>query len=187
MTRSDARRFPARAARGANRRRALYALAGLVFLTAACTSNASRATTTTTRPTTSTTVKAQQSGGFLAPESKFGTSQMGASDPSTSVPTERGNRSIDPSNDAGQEVIIAKGGYLLPEWLVAEVTLPITWTNLSGTPQQIIFDDAPEHSAVIPPGGTYTWKSPGFAIDLTYHTANGHHARLTLQNPSVTN
>jgi hypothetical protein len=190
MTPLEARHRRARTNRTARRRRALYGLVGLVVLTAACSANAARATTTTTGPTTSTTsttVKASQSGGFLSPESKFGTSQVGPADPTTSVPTERGNRPIDPANDAGQEVIIDKGGYALPEWLVAEVSLPITWTNLSGAPQQIIFDAAPERSPVIPPGGTYTWKSPGFAINLTYHIANGHKARLTLQNPSVTN
>jgi hypothetical protein len=107
------------------------------------------------------------------------------SDPTTTVPTERGSRPIDPSNDAGQEVVIAKGGYLLPEWLVADVGLPITWTNLSGTPQQVVFDDAPMRSPVIPPGGTFSWTSPGFAISLTYHTVAGHAGKLTLQNPNV--
>ena len=100
------------------------------------------------------------------------------------MPTERGTRAINPSNDAGQEAIIAQGGYVLPEWLVADFQLPVTWTNLSGAPQQIIFDNASMHSPVIAPGGTFTWKSPGFAISLTYHTAHGHHARLTLQNPN---
>lgn len=126
----------------------------------------------------------QSAEGFLAPETKFGTSTVGAPDPTTSVPTERGTRHIDASNDAGQAVIIAEGGYLLPEWLIAEVTLPITWTNLSGVPQQVVFDDAPVRSPVIPPGGTFSWTSPGYAISLTYHTVHGHHAQLTLQNPN---
>jgi len=120
----------------------------------------------------------------VTPEVKFGTGQAGPANPTTTVPVEVTGRPINVANDAGQAVIIVKGGYLAPEWLLAEVTLPITWTNLSGQPQQIVFDDAPVHSPVIPPGGTFTWKSPGFAVGLTYHTANGHHARLTLQNPN---
>lgn len=120
----------------------------------------------------------------MTPEVKFGTGQLGPANPTTTVPVERVGRPINVANDAGQAVIIVKGGYLAPEWLLAEETLPITWTNLSGAPQQVVFDDAPVHSPVIPPGGTFTWKSPGFAVGLTYHTANGHHARLTLQNPN---
>jgi hypothetical protein len=123
----------------------------------------------------------------VTPEVKFGTGQEGAPDPTTTVPVERVGRPINTANDAGQAVIIAKGGYLLPEWLVAEVNLPITWTNLSGVPQQIVFDDAPVHSAIIPSGGTFVWKSPGYAISLTYHTAHGHHAQLTLQSPDADN
>lgn len=139
-----------------------------------------------TRATTTTTVPVHRVGGFVAPEVKYGTGQAGPPVSTTSVPTERagGTRSIDPTNDAGQEAIIAKGGYLLPAWLVADVSLPITWTNLSGRSQQIVFDDAPVRSRVIPPGGTFTWTSPGYAVSLTYHTAGGHEAKLTLQNPN---
>ncbi len=152
---------------------------------AACGPAAVRATSDTTA-STSTTVATRPSTGFLPPEIKFGTATVGAPSPTTTVPTERGaSRPIDPSNDAGQEVVIAKGGYLLPEWLVAEVNLPITWTNLSGVPQQVVFDDAPVRSPVIAPGATFTWTSPGYAISLTYHTAAGRHARLTLQNPNA--
>jgi hypothetical protein len=157
-------------------------------LAAGCGSTAAHADTGSPKPSTpsvtSTTAGTLHGQSFLAPEVEFGSGQNGAPDPTTSVPTERGTRPIDATNDAGQEVIIAKGGYLLPEWLVAEVTLPITWTNLSGVPQQIVFDDTPVHSAILAPGATFTWKSPGFAISLRYHTVNGHHAQLTLQNPN---
>jgi len=159
----------------------------VLVLVAACGSTAPRTTnTTTTGSAPSTTVRGQTSGTFLVPEVNYGTGQEGAPSPTTTVPVERGTRAINPSNDAGQEVIIAKGGYLLPAWLVADVALPITWTNLSGSPQQVVFDDAPMHSPVIPTGGTFTWKSPGYAISLIYHTVNGHGARLTLQNPNTT-
>jgi hypothetical protein len=177
----------------ARRRRIVVALGVLVVLAAACgspTAPAGKDTTTSPGSSSSTssrpgTTSGTTAGGFLAPEVKFGVGQLGAPSPTTSVPTEGGRgRPIDPTNDAGQAVIIAKGGYLLPEWLVADYQLPITWTNLSGAPQQIIFDDAPMHSPVIPQGGTFTWTSPGIGISLTYHTATGRHARLTLQNPN---
>ena len=161
----------------------MLALSCLV-LAAGCSSPSARAASQATGTTSTSTTTSTVIGGFVSPEIKFGTGGSGPADPTTTVPVERTGRPIDPSNDAGQAVIIDQSGYLLPEWLVADVDLPITWTNLSGKTQQIVFDDAPVHSALIPPGGSFSWKSPGFAINLTYHTANGHHARLTLQNPN---
>jgi hypothetical protein len=160
----------------------VLALGMIVVVAAGCSSPSAHADSGTNASSSSTTTSASAPvGGFLSPEIKFGTGQNGLPDPTTSVPTDTGSEPINPSNDAGQEVIIDKAGYLLPEWLVAEVQYPITWTNLSGRPQQIIFDDAPVRSQMIPPGGTFTWTSPGFAISLRYHLANGHHAQLTLQ------
>jgi hypothetical protein len=156
-------------------------VAALVLVAAGCGSNSAHAAGTTTS-STSTTSAAAALAGCTVPKVTFGTGTAGAPDPTTSVPTDTGTAPINPTNDAGQEVIIAKGGYLLPEWLVAEVAYPITWTNLSGVPQQIVFNDAPVCSAMIPPGGTFSWKSPGFAISLRYHTAHGHPAQLTLQS-----
>jgi hypothetical protein len=160
----------------------------VVAVAAACGSPAgpARSASTTGSPGSSTTTApVHVAKGFVAPEVTFGTGQVGAPSPTTSVPTEVGVRPISPTNDAGQQVIIAKGGYLLPEWLVSDYKLPITWTNLSGVAQQVIFDDAPMHSPIIAPGATFTWSSPGIGISLTYHTATGRHARLTLQNPDA--
>jgi hypothetical protein len=149
--------------------------------------NATKTTTTTkaTTPGATTVPGVPVNRTFLTPEMTFGSWTTGAPNPATTVPTERGSRPISAVNDAGQQVIIANGAYLLPEWLVANVSYPITWTNLSGKPQQVVFDDGGVRSPVIPPGGTFAWKSPGFAVSLTYHTVNGHHAKLTLQNPSI--
>jgi hypothetical protein len=160
----------------------------LVVALAGCGATAPKATaktTVTTHGSTSTTTNPTHPQAFLAPETKFGTSQVGDPDTTTSVPTERGTRPISPLNDAGQEVIIDESSYALPYWLVADVTLPITWTNLSGKPQQIVFDDAPVRSPVLAPGATFTWKSPGYAINFTYHIVNGHNARITLQSPNA--
>ena len=151
---------------------ALFAALGVVG--AACSSNSTSstvATTPTTRPST-------------AVEIHFGSGQVGPSVPSTTVPVERGTRPINCANDAGQQIIIAKGGYLCPQWLIAEIQLPIIWTNLSGAPQQIIFNDAPVRTAVIAPGGTFTWHSPPYAVGINYHTGVGHQGHLQLQNPS---
>jgi hypothetical protein len=160
----------------------MVGVAALLLVAAGCGSNAAHAAGTTTSSTTSTTSAVASLAGCAGPKVTFGTATAGAPDPTTSVPTDTGTKPINPSNDAGQEVIIAKGGYLLPAWLVAEEAYPITWTNLSGVPQQIVFNDAPVCSAVIPPGGTFSWKSPGFAISLRYHTAHGHPGQLTLQS-----
>ena len=161
------------------RRRAHLVSAALVpvavFLTACGTADS-----TSAAKSTSTTSAASCT--FRAANIGYGTARLGPSDPTTTVPTERGSRPISPSNDAGQQVIIAKQGYVLPVWLVAQVTLPIVWTNLSGSPQQVVFDTAPVRSPVIPPGGTFIWTSPGYGVNLTYHVVCGHDGQLTLQN-----
>lgn len=162
----------------------MAALALLAVGTTACGSPSARAASTSSTTTTTRAV-CSPSTGFLTPESKFGTTVTAPPDPSTTVPTERGARHIDAENDAGQAVIIAIDGHLAPQWLVANVNLPITWTNLSGKSEQIDFDDAPVRSPVIPPGGTFTWTSPGFGVSLTYHTVNCIEGRLTLQNPNI--
>jgi hypothetical protein len=167
----------------------VLATVALALGATACSSAAAHSANSGKKSSTTTVVTVApgvpETKGFLRSESTFGTSSVGAPDPTTTVPTERGTRHIDPNSDAGQQVIIAEGSYLLPEWLVANVALPITWTNLSGAPQQIVFDDGGVVSPVIPQGGTFTWKSPGFGVSLTYHTTNGHHAQLTLQNPNI--
>lgn len=157
----------------------LAAVAAAALLSA-CSSNPS----STAAPTTSTTKPA------TVGEVAYGSGVVGQPVPSTSVPTERGTRKINCANDAGQEVIIAQGGYLCPQWLDAEVELPITWTNLSGAPQEIVFDDAPIHTDPIPPGGTFTWHSPPYAVGIQYHTAaggQGHEGHLQLQNANDDN
>lgn len=153
----------------------LVGLSALTVLLAACGSSSTPSAATTT-PTTRPTDVA---------EIKYGTGTVLPPATKVSVPTERGSRPINCANDAGQEVIIAKGGNLCPAWLDAEVQLPITWTNLSGAPQTIIFNDAPVHTTVIAPGGTFTWHSPPYAIGLDYHTAVGHQAHLQLQSANA--
>jgi hypothetical protein len=177
----DRRRYPA------------VIVAGLALCVSACSSGTPHATPGTKAPPTthgttapsSTTTTTTATAKFLAPESDYGTGAVGAPNPTTTVPTERGNRPINVENDAGQEVVIGEHGQLAPEMLVADVSLPITWTNLSGAPQQIVFNDAPLRSPVIAPGQTFTWTSPGYGISLAYHLVNGATGRMVLQNPNT--
>ena len=61
--------------------------------------------------------------------------------------------------------------------------VPITWTNLSGRSQKIIFDDIPVSSATIPAGWQYVWKSH-FGGSYAYKSASGFSAVLVLQAPA---
>jgi hypothetical protein len=91
----------------------------------------------------------------------FGGGAIGAADPTTTLPNERG-QTIQPGLNPGQNVII-KSGRVLPQTLEASVSAPVVWYNLSNTPQRIIFDNYkydPVDSGTIPPGGTFTWTPP---------------------------
>jgi hypothetical protein len=134
------------------------------------------------KSTTTTTSARHATKGFQPPVMKYGTSIYGAPDPTTTIPTERGTRPINSLNDAGQQVVIAERGVLAPRILIAGVEYPITWTNLSGKPQQVVFNDVPAVSQIIAPGGTFSWKSPGYAINLIYHVVGGEQGTLILQD-----
>lgn len=55
----------------------------------------------------------------------------------------------------------------MPQTLEANVTSPVVWTNSTGKPQRVVFDDFPIDSGTIPPGGTFTW-STNDAVTLGY-------------------
>jgi hypothetical protein len=98
----------------------------------------------------------------------FGTGSIGAADPTTTVPSERG-QDIEPGVNPGQNIII-KNGRVYPQTLEASQSAPIVWYNLSSSPQRIIFDDSkyyPIDSGTIPPGGTFSWTAPA-AQPLNY-------------------
>ncbi len=100
----------------------------------------------------------------------------------TTVPREHPEVPITQYIGTGQQIIIKATG-LWPNTLYANDKLPITWTNLSGRPQKIIFDHIPVSSTVIPSGWQFVWKSP-FGGSYTYHSASGLHALLILQAPT---
>ena len=77
-------------------------------------------------------------------------------------------KSIDPTFDFGQAVLITPHGFR-PAWLVSLVGEPIVWWNQSGKPQSVVFDHQGTHSPVIPPGGSYRYTPPT-ALSVTYHS-----------------
>lgn len=92
----------------------------------------------------------------------YGSGSIGAADPTTTLPNERG-QAIGSILNPGQNAII-KDGRVMPKTLeAAPYPQPITWYNLSPTPQRIVFDSPkfyPVDSGTIPPGATFTWTPP---------------------------
>jgi hypothetical protein len=100
------------------------------------------------------------------------------------LPTEKGDRPVDPTVDAGQNIMITPGGFW-PDQLLATPGLPITFTNVTDVPQTITFEYSTIHSPLIPPaGGTWSWTSKTL-ISYRYHNAHGMSAVLIVnpQNP----
>ena len=86
----------------------------------------------------------------------YGSGAIGASDPTTTLPNERG-QTIQPGLNPGQNIII-KAGRVLPETLESSGGTPVVWYNLSKTAQRIVFNNQkffPVDSGTIPPGGTF--------------------------------
>ena len=96
---------------------------------------------------------------------RFGTGSVGQSDPTTTVPNERGTV-IPPVLAPGQNIIISGSG-CKPQTLEASVSAPVVWTNLSGKPQRVIFENFPVDSGTIPVGGTFTWSTQN-AVAMAY-------------------
>jgi hypothetical protein len=97
------------------------------------------------------------------------------------VPTEIGTTPIAPQIDDGQQIIISAAG-LLPARLFSDPKIPVTWTNLTDQPQQVIFDYLPVKSPVIAPGGTFSYTSLS-SESIAYHTASGLHGVDTVNPP----
>ena len=93
----------------------------------------------------------------------------------TTVPRETSEIPVTQYVGAGQQIIITRNGFW-PQTLDANMKVPITWTNLSGRPQKVIFDDIPVSSATIPAGWQYVWKSY-FGGSYAYKSASGFQCR----------
>jgi hypothetical protein len=83
----------------------------------------------------------------------------------------------------GQQIIISVGGFLPPK-LYSTLSGDIVWTNLTDQPQQVLFDSFPVQSPVIPPGGTFSWKSTS-SESIAYHSASGMQAVVIVNPPGV--
>jgi hypothetical protein len=110
----------------------------------------------------------------------FGTGSIGQPDPTTTVPNERGNP-IPPILAPGQNIIISSSG-CMPETLEANVSAPVVWTNLSGKPQRVIFENFPVDSGTIPAGGTFTWTTAD-AVAMEYKLEPSGKLCKLLMNP----
>jgi hypothetical protein len=96
---------------------------------------------------------------------QFGTGSIAQADPTTTLPNERGN-AIPSILAPGQNIIISSSG-CKPQTLEASVTAPVVWTNLTGKPQRVIFENFPVDSGTIPAGGTFTWSTQD-AVAMAY-------------------
>jgi len=147
--------------RRVNRGAALLAASAAALALAACSS--SPTTRSGNGPTTSSS--GQISAVDKPTKVHFGTGSIAQADPTTTVPNERGN-TITPILAPGQNIIISSTG-CKPQTLEASVTAPVVWTNLSGKPQRVIFENFPVDSGTIPVGGTFTWSTPD-AVAMAY-------------------
>ncbi len=110
------------------------------------------ATTTTLGPTPTTRLMPTKPGG--------------APGPVVTVPTESGVRPISEVVDSGQQILIEPDSFF-PRILIANVKVPITWTNLTNSPQQISFLSSTIRSPSIPPGGKWSYTPPT-ALNIHY-------------------
>jgi hypothetical protein len=133
---------------------------------AACSSSghpATSATTTTRGATASTTATTLEP----TPTTRLIPSTPGgAPGPMVTVPTESGTRPISEVIDSGQQILIEPASFY-PRILIADVKVPITWTNLTTTAQALVFLNSSLRSPLIPPGGKWSYTAPT-SLNLHY-------------------
>ncbi len=104
-------------------------------------------------------------------------------DTPTTTPREVPSEPINQYISAGQQIVIEPDGAFWPQSLYATYQVPITWTNLSGRPQKVVFDYIPVQSPEIAPGAQFVWKWRSGGT-LSYHSALGSHAVIYFQTPT---
>jgi hypothetical protein len=174
-------------------RRALILLGpclSAVVALGACSSNhadvANKTTTTTTSTTppstgaSTTTSSFPVTGPSVATIAASKTVTIGGK--TVKVPTDSGVP-ISTSDADGQQIIISVGGFL-PQRLYSTPSEQIVWTNLTNQPEQVIFDHFPVTSPVIPPGGTFSWKSAA-SESISYHSVGGMRAVVVINPPGI--
>jgi len=83
----------------------------------------------------------------------------GAPGPVVTVPTESGIRPISVVVDSGEQILIEPDSFY-PRILIADIKEAITWTNLTTSPQQIVFLNSSIKSPLIAPGGKWSYTPP---------------------------
>jgi hypothetical protein len=95
------------------------------------------------------------------------TTPGGQPGPVVTEPTEEGgSRPISEFDDFGEQILIEPGSFY-PHILVADIKVPLTWTNLTTASQQVVFLDSPIRSGSIPPGGKWSY-TPENSVGIHY-------------------
>jgi len=144
------------------------------------TTSGSTTPTTATSGSTSTTAKVHLTGPTVSQIRASKTVAVGGK--TVTVPTD-GNKPVNPSVDDGQQIIISATGFL-PAKLYSNPGSAIVWTNLTDQPQQVLFNAFPVTSPVIPPGGSWSWKT-GDSESIAYRSASGLTAVVQVLPPGL--
>jgi hypothetical protein len=145
------------------------------------TATTSASTTPTTSPgSTTTTAKIPLTGPSVTKIDGSKTVAVGGR--TVTVPTD-GGKPIVQGVDDGQQIVISATGFL-PERLYSDPGSAIIWTNLTNQPQQILFDAFSVTSPVIPPGGSWSWKTQD-SESIAYRSASGLSAVVTVLPPGL--
>jgi hypothetical protein len=175
----------------------LSACLAVAILLGACASSPSgsakptdKSTTTTTTSTTATTAQstgpstatsfAHVTGPSLATIDSSKTVTIGGR--TVTVPTDSG-KPITLDDGDGQQIIISAAGFL-PLKLYSTPSVPIVWTNLTDQDQKVAFDYFSVTSPVIPPGGTFSWKTTD-SESIAYHSDSGMRAVVVVNPPGI--
>ena len=98
------------------------------------------------------------------------------------VPTDSG-KPITTEDGDGQQIIISAAGFL-PLKLYSTPSVPVVWTNLTDQDQKVAFDYFSVTSPVIPPGGTFSWKTAD-SESIAYHSDSGMRAVVVVNPPGI--
>lgn len=178
-------RAPARVVLIAGTSLALAALLGACASSPSASGN-STSSTSTTGPTSQSTAPSTTSptipvtGPSLATIDSSKTVTVAGK--TVKVPIDSG-RAITQNVADGQQIIISASGFL-PQKLYSTPSEWIVWTNLTNQSERVMFDYFSVTSPVIPPGGTFRWKSAA-SESIAYQSSTGMHAVVVINPPGI--
>jgi hypothetical protein len=73
----------------------------------------------------------------------------------------------DPHFDVGQLIVVGDDG-VAPAWLVGQVGVPVTWSNVTDQRRRLTIDHHPGLGGWIDAGGTFSY-TPETLISFRYH------------------